>query len=743
MAGSSRRRFAPLRPSFCDIHRHVYFGVALVLAATAAIAKGKLETRPEASGSQSTQPVGQLIRVPLPITGNVDRKIKAMVQRALAKFPTGDPPPVLIFYLDPVDGRFGKGSDFSRALSLALFLSGPKLSGVKTVAYVPQSIQGHGVLVAIACQEIVASPDAEIGDAGLDEPPHTSISPTILSGYEQIAKRRRTVPVEVALGLIDEKLEVLRVETEVSVEFVLREDLDALRDRRVVQATEVLFPSGELGHFNGREGRKLGFVKYLATDLASVAQTLGLSLDAVKEDASLRDGQPVRLELTGPITPQTVSLLKSMLQDQMRTGSVNFICLHVESGGGSLEDSTVLANYLAELNPGRVRTAAYIPVRAAADAALVALACDQVVMHPDAVLGGGIASPNGKLVAATCETIRTSLAKKKFRDWSIIAALIDPHLKVYRYQNKKNGRVRYFSEEEAAEQVTPEDWQRGEIVTIDDMPLEVDGRRAQVLGLAGELAENFAAFKQLYGLEADPRLVEPSWADFLIEALASPVAALLLMVIGGSALYVETQLPGIGIGGFVAGVAFLLLFWIKALNGTAGWLEVLLFLGGFTCLLLEIFILPGFGIFGLGGGLMIIVSLVLTSQTFVFPTNSDELLELRNSMLVVAGAGIGTLLIVMVLRNYLPRTAIFDRLVLSPPQEDEPDECSIGDAVLDGRHLVGSRGVAATQLTPSGKARIGQELIDVIAQGEVIDRGSEVVVVEVHSSRILVREVAC
>ena len=70
-----------------------------------------------------------------------------------------------------------------------------------------------------------------------------------------------------------------------------------------------------------------------------------------------------------------------------------------------------------------------------------------------------------------------------------------------------------------------------------------------------------------------------------------------------------------GIGGFVSAVAFMLFFWSKFLHGTAGWLEVLLFLGGVCFLLLEVLVLPGFGIFGLGGGAMILASLVLASQT--------------------------------------------------------------------------------------------------------------------------------
>ncbi len=130
-------------------------------------------------------------------------------------------------------------------------------------------------------------------------------------------------------------------------------------------------------------------------------------------------------------------------------------------------------------------------------------------------------------------------------------------------------------------------------------------------------AENFKEFKKLYGLENDITLVEPGWADFLISALSAPEMLGFLLFLGLAGIIVEVYAPGHGIGGFIALVSFMLYFWIQHLHGTAGWLEVLLFVAGVGSLLLEIFVLPGFAIFGLGGGLMIIASLVLASTSNV------------------------------------------------------------------------------------------------------------------------------
>jgi membrane-bound ClpP family serine protease len=218
--------------------------------------------------------------------------------------------------------------------------------------------------------------------------------------------------------------------------------------------------------------------------------------------------------------------------------------------------------------------------------------------------------------------------------------------------------------------------------------------------------------------------------------------AWLLLLIGGAALYAELQAPGIGVGGFVAGVCFLLYFWSKHLDGTAGWLEVLLFAAGVACILLEMFVLPGAAIFGLGGGLLIIASLVLASQTFVLPHNDYQLAQLRDSLLGLIGAAAGVIVVAMLMRRYLPQAPFFSNVMLEPPSNSELEDLAHREALVDLEHLLGHKGVATTQLIPSGKARFGNQLVDVTADGEVIGRGTEIVVVAVQGNRVVVRSAA-
>jgi membrane-bound ClpP family serine protease len=684
---------------------------------------------------------GRFVRLTLPITGQTFDRTRRIVRRAIDKAKKEDARLVLVIEFDVPKGQknVGRGSEFGAAHDLATFLSSEELNAVRTVAYLPKSIQGHAVLVAIACQEIVMAKDASIGAAGVDEP---AITPTLRSAYTEIANRRRTVPALLALGMLDPALEVLSVETEAGSEFVTPEGLTQLKKQHTTKEPVVVKRAGEQGDFSGGEARRLSIARYLAGDRRELVRALELPPSAIENDPSLEGGwRAVRVDLKGPLRADSVRQAQNLIEQQIRERDVNFVCLWIDSPGGSVADAMDLANFLAfGLDPAKVRTVAYVPVEARADAAIVALACDQLVMHPRAVLGGsGAYEPSADEVEQVRRTIHKELAPRKGRSWSLMAAMIDPHMNVF--PASKLGDVEYFCDDELAEQPEPDKWQRGTLVTTPGIPLQLSGTKAEEYQLANHLVENFAQFKQYYGLENDPLLVEPGWADFLIQALASPGVAVLLLVIGGAALYVELHAPGIGIGAFVAAICFLMFFWSRYLGGTAGWLEISLFVAGVSCLLLEIFVIPGFGIFGLGGGVLVLASLVLASQTFVWPRNEYQFDQLEHSLLTICVAGIGLFLVAYFLRKRLPRSPLLGRMMLAPPAGEEAENIRRRESLVDFHELVGTSGTTTTQLTPGGKARFGDMLVDVIADGEVIDRGTPIEVVEVRGSRVLVRKV--
>ena len=119
---------------------------------------------PSAGGSAEETSSGKLIQIPLPLVGSADTRIKEAIRRAISRFPKSGSRPTLVLELVP-ENEFGQGSDFGRALGLARFIASRELADVRTVAFIPRSIHGHGVLIASACEYIAMSVDAEVGDA--------------------------------------------------------------------------------------------------------------------------------------------------------------------------------------------------------------------------------------------------------------------------------------------------------------------------------------------------------------------------------------------------------------------------------------------------------------------------------------------------------------------------------------------------------------------------------------------------
>ncbi len=706
--------------------------VALAICAFALLAAedDQPEKRPVGGGSARA---ARLIPVELPLRGTSDVQLKRMVQQSVEALATVDGSrPVLVLEFRTQSDQTSSGTEYERALALARYLVSDRLQGVRTVAYLPQSVTGHAVLPVLACEEIIMAAEAELGDAGLGEP---QIDDSMRTSYREIAERRRTIPAAVALGMLDKSLTVSRVQTLDGPRFVLGDELQELQAAGVVTSVDSVVAAGDMARFKGSALRlEYGFASHLANDRRELLTALDLPANALELDpAYVGKWRSIRVDVKGPINAKLVNWLIRTTQDQLRspTEGANFLCVVIDSPGGSLIDSLRLADFLAGLDATQVRTVAYVPSQARGDAAMIAWACQQLVMADDALLGGPGAANVGRREATELQQALRSLAGDLQRDWSPPVALVNPEVTIHRYSNNL-GETRLFTAEELAEQPDPGVWKRGEVVSLER---GLSGQQAVTLGVAQHTADSLAELQRIYHVDEELAGIQPNWAHLAIERLASPQIAGTLLFIAWFALIIEMSQPGLGAGGFVSALCFLLFFWSNFLNGTAAWLEGLLFVAGVTSLLVEIFVLPGFGIFGIGGVCLVVASLVLASQTFIIPRNTYQFERFTTSLMIVAAGLIGAFASLVLMRKYLPDSPVFNRLMLRQPDDEA---LSDRELLVDYRHLMGQRGEAITQLTPSGKARFGDEDVDVISDGELVSRGSAVVVDEVRGNHVRV-----
>ncbi|MGL4594087.1 MAG: NfeD family protein [Thermoguttaceae bacterium] len=662
-----------------------------------------------------------------------------------ANLVTNTVPPTLIlnFNVGTNQELFGRGSSFGACYEIAKYLESNTLKGIRTIAYFPQSVRGHVLLVALACDERIIAADSDLGEAGIDETKQTEAQK---KAYQEIAGSRRTVSTAIVEKLLDSQSVLLEAETEKGRLWITPDEIDALRQTTTLaEEPKILIERGVPGIFSAEKARHLQIVQLIADDIPALARELGFRPDDIKHRSVADEmGSAIRINVNGIMTHDLVSSVIRGIETAINSDSetiiysgqekarIGFICFWIDSPGGNLEASLNLASYIAKnVNAKGVRTVAYIPHQARGDASLVALACDEIVLGTNAVLGGdGAVVFSEQQIKEAKRFLRDFFSKEALRSWSLPLALIDPNLEVFKMTRTGPPILTdYFCEEEWKELHDSAKWQKGEIVTKTNKPLEIVGGIGPSY-LVDRTAKDFAELKMLYGLEHEPKLLEPSWSEQLVKALSSPGMSALILSIVIFAVIAESKSPGFGIGGFVALMGLVLFFWLNFLGGTAGWLEVMLFIGGVVCVLLEIFVIPGFGIFGIGGGIAMMAALVLASQTFIIPQNSYQYKQFGNSMLILVISGVGVLVLSSILIRIFHHAA-------------KPNNIEIvrqSEKLVDYDDLLGRTGITATPLVPAGIVLIDGKPVNVVSDGNLIERETSVEVIEVSGYRIVVRK---
>jgi membrane-bound serine protease (ClpP class) len=277
---------------------------------------------------------------------------------------------------------------------------------------------------------------------------------------------------------------------------------------------------------------------------------------------------------------------------------------------------------------------------------------------------------NGQLHDLT-DVVRSSLATKagllareKGHPDAVAVAMVDPTAEIVEARDSETGASKLI-----LRSVAEADHGRYQVIQTRKEPggvLTVRAEDAASYGL-GQVVHDDDEFKGLYGLRGRAIRVDgPGWVDSLVTLLIDPYVSWLLLFVGVFMLVIEFKLPGIGLPAVISALAFLLFFWSHYLSGTADQLEIILFLLGMVCLALELFVFPGFGIFGMSGILLMLCSIVLASHTFVWPSNDYEYQELGHTLLQVTALLVVVAGCAMVLARYFPSMPFLNRLVLKP-----------------------------------------------------------------------------
>ena len=730
----------------------------------------------EASKEEPTEPqpkpdgpVARYITVTNPAGEVVFSRVRNALVELQHQAELEDRDTILILEIERGSSTFGQVSDLAKELTSS------KYSRVRTVAWIPKDksakpLTGYTAIIALACREIVMHPDAEIGDVGrgtaLDDDEQLSI-------INLVEKRYNTkVNGALAAGFVEPSRTVLKIKV------ISGEDANRVTETRVVtseemqrlQESDVAIPDvvtikekGDVLLLSGKRARQLDvLVMQTAEDRVDLADLYGFDRRYLRE--SLSTDKPPRariIRIDGVIDP----ILHEYVEREIRRAvaeDANLIIFEIKSPGGYLLDSEQLAERISKLDSKKHRTVAYIPEYAYSGAAIISMGCDDIYLHPEAKIGdaGTIEMRPGepferapeKVLSPLRETMKV-LAKRKGRPPALLEAMADKDLRVFEVTHSQTGRKSFMSEAEI--EASGGEWIKGALVpeSREDNLLTVNGRRAHDLQLANEPVHDMGELKQRLGIPATADLPasEQTWVDTLISILKSPGVTFLLFMVGLICIYLEVYTVSgfFGIGG---ALCFAIFFWSRFLGGTAGWLEVTLFIFGLALIAMEIFVIPGFGVFGLSGGLAVIASLILASQTFVIPSTSAEFDQFSWTIGTLSSSIVAVVAVGAVISHFMPRIPGLRGFVLAAPGTVDDGGPLLNPAVTgdpsltlqigENISLLSQTGTAYSTLRPSGKAHINGKLVDVVSSGEFIDPGTPVEVIEVAGNRIVVRAVS-
>jgi membrane-bound serine protease (ClpP class) len=406
-----------------------------------------------------------------------------------------------------------------------------------------------------------------------------------------------------------------------------------------------------------------------------------------------------RVPVTGTIELGIAPFIKRAIAEAEAAGA-RAVILDVNTLGGRVDAALQIVD---AISAAKVPVYAFVDPRAISAGALISIATDSVFMVADATMGAStVVDAEGSKVSEKAQSVMRAqfraIAERRGLDPRIGEAMVDETI--------------------AIEGVVEE----GKLLTLTAQEAERVGYGIEVAGFDDVLTR--------LGI-AGAEIVRPraNWAESLVRFLSHPLVAPILLSIGVLGLVIEIKTPSFGVAGLVGLVSLGAFFGSHLIIGLAGWEEVILLGAGLIALGIEVFVVPGFGVAGIIS-ILCVASAVFLALIGSLPTWADVA---RASGILATSVGIIGVAIYLIVRN-LPTSNRWRGLLLQA--ETSRDDGFVSAEVRPD--LVGQRGVALTDLHPSGTAQVAGERFDVVSEGGFVPRGAPVRIVRAEGYRVVV-----
>lgn len=416
-------------------------------------------------------------------------------------------------------------------------------------------------------------------------------------------------------------------------------------------------------------------------------------------------------EIKEEIAPPVLRMTQKAF-DAAHDTSANLIIIDMNTYGGMLESADSIRTIILE---SKIPVWVFINNNAASAGALISIACDSIYMRSGANIGAAtVVNQTGEALPDKYQSYMRSMmrstAEAKGRDPRIAEAMVDPRLEVPGISD--SGQVITFTVTEAMKH-----------------------------GYCEGKAESLIELIENAGIDNYELIRHKSTGlDNIIGFLISPIISgiLIMIIIGG--IYFELQTPGIGFPLAASVVAAMLYFAPLYLEGLAANWEILIFVLGIVLIIIELFAIPGFGVTGISGVILVVGGLTLSMiDNMAFESGQFPLSQLASAFFTVIIAAFLSLLGSIYLSRKLLTTTRFGEIALVTTQEKSEGYTS---ATTDYSKMIGKEGVARTILRPAGKILIEGKTYDATSESGFIEKGEKIIVAQYINAQLFVRKLS-
>ncbi|MGA1869749.1 MAG: NfeD family protein [bacterium] len=387
--------------------------------------------------------------------------------------------------------------------------------------------------------------------------------------------------------------------------------------------------------------------------------------------------------------------------------SIEALILEINTFGGRLDAAVQIRDALIKTP---IMTIAFINERAISAGALISLSCKKICMAPAATIGAAAPvtinpldqemKPASEKVVSYFRKEMKATAEKNNRSALIAEAMVDPDVVIEGLIEK--GKLLTMTTQEALEHKVADyeisDEIRGVLETFDLQHFDVEVKKT-------------------------------NWAEKFVRMISGSMISSFLLIIGFIALFMEFKTPTWGVAGTIGVLCLALFFWGHTVLNLVGWEEVILLIIGAVLLALEIFVIPGFGITGILGIIALTVGFIL-SMVGKYPSAA----EIWSAISHISFA----LIIVMIALAFsiksMAHSKAAQQFILTSESKSE-------QTAPEQDTFLNQEGYAYTNLRPAGKGIFNNQRINVMTEGDFIEKGSPIRIIRIEGSKITVQRI--